>query len=214
MRNGGLPSVALLPPQQKASPSVHDLASRLQPSSPPPPPHTQQGKGGDHAVKDAGTRLPKRHARRPFSPPACRKKEAASSSRPPNSLTLATTHHPPPLHSTDIMSSKRGRGGTTGAKFRMTLGLPVAAVINCAGKWVLGVGWGMVEEGMDVVSVCKKGTCRMGRLCVRVCFMEGGLSPLLFLSYGGRVRSHCESLRGVYVRWRHERRESRHISYA
>ena len=32
------------------------------------------------------------------------------------------------------MSSKRGRGGTTGAKFRMTLGLPVAAVINCAGK--------------------------------------------------------------------------------
>ena len=31
------------------------------------------------------------------------------------------------------MSSKRGRGGTTGAKFRMTLGLPVAAVINCAG---------------------------------------------------------------------------------
>lgn len=32
------------------------------------------------------------------------------------------------------MSSKRGRGGTTGAKFRTTLGLPVAAVINCAGK--------------------------------------------------------------------------------
>ncbi|TFJ85974.1 hypothetical protein NSK_002794 [Nannochloropsis salina CCMP1776] len=30
------------------------------------------------------------------------------------------------------MSSKRGRGGTTGAKFRTTLGLPVAAVINCA----------------------------------------------------------------------------------
>jgi large subunit ribosomal protein L23e len=33
------------------------------------------------------------------------------------------------------MSSKRGRGGTTGAKFRMTLGLPVAAVINCAGAF-------------------------------------------------------------------------------
>lgn len=32
------------------------------------------------------------------------------------------------------MSSKRGRGGASGAKFRMTLGLPVAAVINCAGK--------------------------------------------------------------------------------
>jgi len=143
MRNGGLPSVALLPPPtRKPHPSVHDLASRLQPSCPPPPPHTQQGKGGDHAVKDAGTRLP---SRTPAGPsPMHGKKEAimaASSSRPPNSLTLATTHHPPPLHSTDSMSSKRGRGGTTGAKFRMTLGLPVAAVINCAGKWVLGGGW-------------------------------------------------------------------------
>lgn len=28
--------------------------------------------------------------------------------------------------------SKRGRGGASGAKFRVTLGLPVAAVINCA----------------------------------------------------------------------------------
>jgi len=28
--------------------------------------------------------------------------------------------------------SKRGRGGASGNKFRMTLGLPVAAVMNCA----------------------------------------------------------------------------------
>ena len=28
--------------------------------------------------------------------------------------------------------SKRGRGGTSGNKFRMSLGLPVAAVLNCA----------------------------------------------------------------------------------
>uniref|UniRef100_A0A915D0J1 Large ribosomal subunit protein uL14 n=1 Tax=Ditylenchus dipsaci TaxID=166011 RepID=A0A915D0J1_9BILA len=28
--------------------------------------------------------------------------------------------------------SKRGRGGASGAKFRVTLGLPVGAVINCA----------------------------------------------------------------------------------
>ncbi len=28
--------------------------------------------------------------------------------------------------------SKRGRGGAVGAKFRITLGLPVGAVINCA----------------------------------------------------------------------------------
>jgi large subunit ribosomal protein L23e len=30
------------------------------------------------------------------------------------------------------MASKRGRGGTSGAKFRTSLGLPVGAVINCA----------------------------------------------------------------------------------
>merc|ERR1719474_2041043 len=28
--------------------------------------------------------------------------------------------------------SKRGRGGTSGGKFRIALGLPVGAVINCA----------------------------------------------------------------------------------
>jgi len=28
--------------------------------------------------------------------------------------------------------SKRGRGGTAGSKFRVTLGLPVGAVLNCA----------------------------------------------------------------------------------
>nr|CAD7463148.1 unnamed protein product [Timema tahoe] len=28
--------------------------------------------------------------------------------------------------------SKRGRGGSAGAKFRISLGLPVGAVINCA----------------------------------------------------------------------------------
>ncbi|XP_025773256.1 60S ribosomal protein L23 [Puma concolor] len=28
--------------------------------------------------------------------------------------------------------SKRGRGGSSGAKFRISLGLPVGAVINCA----------------------------------------------------------------------------------
>jgi len=28
--------------------------------------------------------------------------------------------------------SKRGRGGTAGSKFRVTLALPVGAVMNCA----------------------------------------------------------------------------------
>mmetsp|Transcript_46816 Transcript_46816/g.120643 ORF Transcript_46816/g.120643 Transcript_46816/m.120643 type:complete len:152 (-) Transcript_46816:144-599(-) len=32
----------------------------------------------------------------------------------------------------DVTMSKRGRGGAAGNKFRMTLGLPVAATINCA----------------------------------------------------------------------------------
>lgn len=31
-----------------------------------------------------------------------------------------------------IMSAKRGRGGVGGGKFRISLGLPVGAVINCA----------------------------------------------------------------------------------
>ena len=36
--------------------------------------------------------------------------------------------------------SKRGRGGSSGGKFRISLALPVAAVMNCAdntGKWVI-----------------------------------------------------------------------------
>ncbi|RXM32663.1 60S ribosomal protein L23 [Acipenser ruthenus] len=32
--------------------------------------------------------------------------------------------------------SKRGRGGSSGAKFRISLGLPVGAVINCADNTV------------------------------------------------------------------------------
>ncbi|RLU20390.1 hypothetical protein DMN91_006999 [Ooceraea biroi] len=33
--------------------------------------------------------------------------------------------------------SKRGRGGSAGAKFRISLGLPVGAVINCADNTVM-----------------------------------------------------------------------------
>lgn len=67
-----------LPPSRKPHPSVYGFASRLQPSCHPPPPHTQQDKGGDHAVKDAGTGLPKSPARRPFSPPACMEEEGGN----------------------------------------------------------------------------------------------------------------------------------------
>lgn len=47
------------------------------------------------------------------------------------------------------MASKRGRGGASGNKFRMSLGLPVGAVINCADNsgaknlyLISTVGWG------------------------------------------------------------------------
>jgi hypothetical protein len=47
------------------------------------------------------------------------------------------------------MGSKRGRGGTSGNKFRMSVGLPVAAVMNCADNsgaknlYIISVvGWG------------------------------------------------------------------------
>jgi len=47
------------------------------------------------------------------------------------------------------MASKRGRGGAAGNKFRMSLGLPVGAVMNCADNtgaknlYVIAVtGWG------------------------------------------------------------------------
>merc|ERR1712100_576498 len=35
-------------------------------------------------------------------------------------------------HNSGINMSKRGRGGASGNKFRVTLGLPVAALMNCA----------------------------------------------------------------------------------
>ncbi len=107
----------------------------------------------------------------------------------------ATHNHLLTLHSTDIMSSKRGRGGTTGAKFRMTLGLPVAAVINCAGEWGLGIGL-ISLKGMVVACVCQLKTTlhtylHVGRLRPLVGFMEGRLSSS-FLSQGERLRvTHC-----------------------
>ena len=48
-----------------------------------------------------------------------------------------------------LMASKRGRGGSSGNKFRMSLGLPVAALLNCADNsgaknlYIIAVhGWG------------------------------------------------------------------------
>ncbi len=37
-----------------------------------------------------------------------------------------------PIQTGQIFMASRGRSGATGTKLRMTLGLPVAAVMNCA----------------------------------------------------------------------------------
>jgi large subunit ribosomal protein L23e len=42
--------------------------------------------------------------------------------------------------------SKRGRGGASGSKFRMALGLPVAAVMNCADN--------TGAKNLYIISVC------------------------------------------------------------
>ena len=69
------------------------------------------------------------------------------------------------------MASKRGRGGSAGNKFRMSLGLPVAATMNCAdnsgGKnlYIMAVvGWGArlnrlpaAAPGDMVMATVKKG---------------------------------------------------------
>lgn len=54
------------------------------------------------------------------APPRAAAGTHALASRPP---TLATPSHNPPAG---------GRGGVSGNKFRMALGLPVGAVVNCA----------------------------------------------------------------------------------
>jgi hypothetical protein len=60
------------------------------------------------------------------------------------------------------MSAKRGRAGSTGTKFRMTLALPVAATMNCAGESVRpcaqprSVRLGSGEEGrVFMLGVCR-----------------------------------------------------------
>eukprot|EP00640_Fibrocapsa_japonica_P009075 CAMPEP_0114038360 /NCGR_PEP_ID=MMETSP1339-20121228/2480_1 /TAXON_ID=94617 /ORGANISM="Fibrocapsa japonica" /LENGTH=49 /assembly_acc=CAM_ASM_000762 len=42
--------------------------------------------------------------------------------------------------------SKRGRGGASGNKYRMTLGLPVAALMNCADN--------TGAKNLYIISVC------------------------------------------------------------
>jgi large subunit ribosomal protein L23e len=58
------------------------------------------------------------------------------------------------------MASKRGRGGAAGNKFRMSLGLPVAAVMNCADN--------SGAKNLYIISVCGWGA-RLNRLPAAAC---------------------------------------------
>lgn len=58
------------------------------------------------------------------------------------------------------MASKRGRGGTSGNKFAMSVGLPVAAVMNCADN--------TGAKNLYIISVCGWGS-RLNRLPSGAC---------------------------------------------
>ena len=91
---------------------------------------TEQGLARIHVSRGPGPRgyAPSNSA----TPTPARLSIQQTNQRAPSTPALTRSS----IHSQrDTMSSKRGRGGTTGAKFRMTLGLPVAAVINCAGAF-------------------------------------------------------------------------------
>ena len=85
---------------------------------------------------------------------------------------LAQARHCRPIECFGLpIMSKRGRGGSSGNKFRMSLGLPVAAVINCADNtgaknlYIMAVvGWGArlnrlpsAAAGDMVMATVKKG---------------------------------------------------------
>ncbi|KAF4093155.1 hypothetical protein AMELA_G00029020 [Ameiurus melas] len=63
-------------------------------------------------------------------------KDARAKPEVPNSVLRATLFPSVPFSLLPLTlpaaMSKRGRGGSSGAKFRISLGLPVGAVINCA----------------------------------------------------------------------------------
>ncbi|XP_070836735.1 large ribosomal subunit protein uL14-like [Chaetodon trifascialis] len=48
------------------------------------------------------------------------------------------------------MSDETGRGGSSGAKFRISLGLPVGAVINCADNTGSAITGPVAKECADL----------------------------------------------------------------
>eukprot|EP00168_Porphyra_purpurea_P005786 TRINITY_DN1690_c0_g1_i1.p2 TRINITY_DN1690_c0_g1~~TRINITY_DN1690_c0_g1_i1.p2 ORF type:complete len:141 (+),score=14.27 TRINITY_DN1690_c0_g1_i1:33-455(+) len=82
--------------------------------------------------------------------------------------------------------SKRGRGGSVGNKFRMTCGLPVAAVMNCADNtgaknlYIIAVaGWGsrlnrLPKAGLGdmVLATVKKGRPDLRKKVLHACVVR------------------------------------------
>lgn len=115
------------------------------------------------------------------------------------------------------MGSKRGRGGTSGNKFRMSVGLPVAAVMNCADNtgaknlYIISVvGWGSKlnrypsgAPGDMVMASVKKGKPDLRK--------KGKLSPLywIYVALACRVlrrarwSSNGEAAVPARMRWHH-----------
>lgn len=59
-----------------------------------------------------------------------------------------------------------GRGGTSGGKFRISLGLPVGAVINCAdntGKCIAVILFMLVHDTSHVTFLIQSRTRRLGQ---------------------------------------------------
>jgi large subunit ribosomal protein L23e len=77
---------------------------------------------------------------------------AAGSTRCAAAAVAAAVRSPP---QTAARMSKRARGGTSGNKFSMACGLPVAAVMNCADN--------TGAKNLYVISVCGWGS-RLNRL--------------------------------------------------
>ena len=83
---------------------------------------------------------------------------------------------------------KRGRGGTSGNKFRITLGLPVAAVMNCADN--------SGAKNLYVVAVCGIGGV-LNRL------PQAGMGDMVMCSVKkGKPELRKKMLTGVVVRQR------------
>ena len=122
------------------------------------------------------------------------------------------------------MASKRGRGGASGNKFRMSLGLPVGAVMNCADNtgaknlYVIAVtGWGArlnrlpaAAPGDMFMATVKKGKPdlrKKGASCthqLHACSFAAVCCPgiFFFLSYAEQTCCASAVLPAVVVRQR------------